>query len=197
METKVNSSVVGNRVTMKLGPSVVPVGTESILVLCSVPLHHFISSVTAGSLVDKWTGLRFHWGVCVCVFICHLYLPHRLCFLHLSLPLSPEHHPSSVGKVDRHGALSVFVEQQVGAEQGSPWIKGSKLFSEAKALIKNKMVKELLSGSETKVAWHSWCPNGYLLLCSKVSWPHQNCLLGVVFGATCPSAVWKHCVGTC
>lgn len=123
METKVNSSVVGNRVTMKLGPSVVPVDTESILVLCSVPLHRFISSGTAGGLVDKWTGLSFHWGwgaAWAYVFICHLYLPHRLCFLHLSLPFGPEHHPSSVGKVDGHGALSVFVEQQLGAEQGNP-----------------------------------------------------------------------------
>lgn len=65
METKVNSSVEGNRVTMKLGPSVVPVGTESILVLSCVPLHHFISLGTADGLVDKWTGLRFDWGGCI------------------------------------------------------------------------------------------------------------------------------------
>lgn len=59
METKVNSGVVANRVTMKLGPSVVPVGTETVLVLCCIPLHHFISLGTAGSLVDEWTGLGF------------------------------------------------------------------------------------------------------------------------------------------
>ena len=86
------------------------------------------------------------------VFICQPYLPHRLCFLHPSLPLGSEHRSSSLGKVDGHGALSVFVEQQLGAERGNQCIKGSKLFSEAKALLTNKMVQELFSGSETK--WH-------------------------------------------
>lgn len=59
METKVNSGVVENRVTMKLGSSVVTAGTETVLVLCCVPLHHFISLGTAGGLVEKWAGLHF------------------------------------------------------------------------------------------------------------------------------------------
>lgn len=84
------------------------------------------------------------------VFICHLYLPHRLCFLHLFLTLSPEHRPSSVGKADGLDALSVFVKQQLGAERGNPCIKSSKIFFEAKAFLKIKMVQELFSGSETK-----------------------------------------------
>lgn len=36
-----------------------------------------------------------------------------------SLPLSSEYHTSSLGKADGHGALSVFVEQQLGAEGGN------------------------------------------------------------------------------
>lgn len=59
---KVNSGVVENRVTMKLGSSVITVGTETVLVLCCVPLHHFISLGTAGGLVEKWAGIHFGWG---------------------------------------------------------------------------------------------------------------------------------------
>lgn len=66
-----------------------------------------------------------------------------------SLPLSSEYHPSSLGKVDGHGALSVFVEQ-LGAEWGNSCIKLSRLFFEAKALLKNKMVQELFSGYKNK-----------------------------------------------
>lgn len=62
MEIKVSGSVVGNRVTMKLGPSVVAVVTESIFVLYSIPLHHFICLGIVGSLVAKWTGLCFAWS---------------------------------------------------------------------------------------------------------------------------------------
>lgn len=67
-----------------------------------------------------------------------------------SLPLSSEYHTSSLGKVDGHGALSVFVEQQLGAEGGNSCIKLPKLSFEAKALLKNKAVQELFSGYENK-----------------------------------------------
>lgn len=147
METKVNSGVVANRVTMKLGPSVVPVGTETVLVLCCIPLHHFISLGTAGSLVDEWTGLGFDWGGCIYMST----LPStQTLFPSSSLPLSSEYHTSSLGKVDGHGALSVFVEQQLGAEGGNSCIKLPKLSFEAKALLKNKAVQELFSGYENK-----------------------------------------------
>lgn len=67
-----------------------------------------------------------------------------------SLPLSSEYHPSTLGKVDGHGALSVFVEQQLCAEWGDSCIKDSKICFEAKALLKNKMVQELFSGYKKK-----------------------------------------------
>lgn len=82
-------------------------------------------------------------------FIHQPFLPHRL-FPSSSFPLSSEHHPSSLGKVDGHGALSVFVEQQLGVEWGNYSLKLSKLSFEAKALLKNKMVQELLSTYENK-----------------------------------------------
>lgn len=64
------------------------------------------------------------------------------------LPLYSKYHP---GKVYGHGALSAFVEQQLAAEWGNSCIKLSKLFFEAKALLKKqKMVQELFSGYENK-----------------------------------------------
>lgn len=65
-----------------------------------------------------------------------------------SLPLSPEYHPSSLGRVHGHGALSVFVEQQLGVEWGNSCLKLSRLFFEA--LLKNKMVQGLFSGYKNK-----------------------------------------------
>lgn len=52
--------------------------------------------------------------------------------------------------MDGHGALSVFVEQQLGVEWGNYSLKLSKLSFEAKALLKNKMVQELFSTYENK-----------------------------------------------
>lgn len=76
--------------------------------------------------------------------------PKQTLFPSSSLPLSSEYRPSSLGKRLGHGALSVFVGQQLGAEWGNSCIKLSKLFFEAKALLKNKMVQELFSGYENK-----------------------------------------------
>lgn len=193
METKVNSSVVGNKVTMKLVPSVVPVGTESVLVLCCVPLHHFISLGTAGSLVDKWTGLHFDWGGCI-------YMS--------TLPPTQTLFPSSLSS-SQLWTLSQFSWQgrwarcpQCLCAAVRCWVrkamhKGLKAFLWEKSSPDKINVPGTVLWFWDQVAWHSWCPNGYLLLYFKVSCPHQNWLLGVVFGANCPSALSKYCVGTC
>lgn len=109
MEKKVNSSVVGNRVTMKFGPSV-PVGTESILVLCSVLLHHFISLGTAGGLVDKLTAFpegKGRWGM-------YLYViptSHTDFVSPIPLFLSALMSSQCYGKANGYRVVSVFVDQ--------------------------------------------------------------------------------------